>query len=115
MEKKIKLVFNKDKDIDIKVFKQKYEAVKTHITRNGEAVFTISADSYVQPYKMLEGTPMLVCIEGHYVKVVDLVEMAQPKDKFIINKYVNAMTGKVLSLPPLIELHWKRDCDGRLC
>lgn len=109
------LKYDKARIIDLKKHNARFEAVKTHITRNGEAVFTISADSYVQPYKMLEGTPMLVCIEGHYVKVVDLVEMAQPKDKFIINKYVSAMTGKVLSLPPLIELHWKRDCDGRLC
>ena len=68
MKKSIKLsLLNALKNgdiIDRNEYFNKYSVVKYDI--NGDT------DWVIQPYKLLQGAPIIVCIEGHYVKVDSL-------------------------------------------
>lgn len=64
-------------------------------------------DGSDQTYKMLQGTPLLVCVEGSYVDVNDLPNLVINKCQgFIVNQWVSNVKKAVE--PAFIEYRWRR-------
>lgn len=84
-----------------------YEVRITGIMRGGQLVSTIKSDEISQPYKMLMNSPLLICVEGHYIKVSDLVKVCNYRDVPRVLAFQQAcLTG---SLPPSIQWRWNRE------
>lgn len=86
MRKSIKLsllnAFKEGAIIDRDEYFRKYSVVKRDI--NGDT------DWVIQPYKLLQGAPIIVCIEGHYVSVDSLPDLCiSYKDRINVIKWVN--------------------------
>lgn len=86
MRKSIKLsllnAFKEGAIVDREEYFSKYSVVKRDI--NGDT------DWVIQPYKLLQGAPIIVCIEGHYVYVDSLPDLCiSYKDRINVIKWVN--------------------------
>lgn len=92
--------------INRETFLHKYEVIKDKITRNGQTFKTIFSDDYVQPYKMVSGTPLIINIEGTYININSLIELCNWSDRKYIDNYINNI--KALGFPASIELKWRR-------
>lgn len=104
MRKSIRLsllnAFKEGAIIDRDEYFKKYSVVKKDV--NGDT------DWVIQPYKLLQGTPLIVCIEGHYVKVDSLPDLCiNRNDRMKVIKWVNDCHN---GLQPGEEMNfeWKR-------
>lgn len=93
--------------VDREAFLQKYQVTKTGVMRNGLFVQTIVSDTIQQPMKMLQGTPLLVNVEGTYIEVKDLLKVCKRKDYGKVLRYVKGVYGE--GLPPEVDLMWDRE------
>lgn len=83
------IILNKDKSkfIDIKKFYEKY-------------------DRGTRAYTMLQGTPIIMNIDGRYIELNDLYNLVyKPEDKPTIISYIRAI--KQVEIPPEVEFKWR--------
>lgn len=65
-------------------------------------------------YKMLNGVPVLVNIEGHYVMVKDILDLLVRKEDYsTAHSWVISILGGT-ELPPEVKWSWARDGNGNL-
>ena len=93
--------------VDREKFLAKYSVTTSGVWRKGEFIQTIVSDQIKQPMKMLQGTPILVNIEGTYIKATDLLKICNRKDYGKVLRYVKGLYGE--GLPPEVDLLWSRD------
>lgn len=93
--------------VDREQYFETYEIRVTGIMRDGKLVSTIKSDEISQPYKMLVNSPLLICVEGSYIKVSDLVKVCNYRDVPKVLAFQQAcLTG---SFPPSIQWRWNRE------
>lgn len=92
--------------VDREAFMAKYSVNKTGVKRGDQFIITIMADTIKQPMQMLKGTPILVNVEGSYLKAQDLLKCCKRKDYGKVLRYVKGVHGE--GLPPEINLRWQR-------
>lgn len=73
--KTIWLVYNRYLEVDRKDYFRKY-------------------DNGMSSMKLLKGAPLLFHLEGHLFYLSDLVKMAKPKDRKIVNDYITECNAK---------------------
>lgn len=60
-------------------------------------------------YKMLSGTPLIISIEGTYVKVGDLTSLVTNElQASAVNNWVSSTKQPLLADPPFIQFYWRR-------
>lgn len=92
--------------VNREAFLEKYSVNKTGVKRGESFIVTIMADTIKQPMQMLKGTPILVNVEGSYLKAQDLLKCCKRKDYGKVLRYVRGVHGE--GLPPEINLRWQR-------
>lgn len=92
--------------IDYKEFMNKYSVVNKSVT--------IRQEDIIQPYKMMLGTPKLINIEGSYISVDNLFELAL-NNKNLVSKYISTLKSAADDKEYCyIEFKWDRDSNGRV-
>lgn len=69
--------------------------------------FFVEHDGSDTNYKLLAGTPLIICIEGHYINVDDLPNLVVDKRQgFVVNEWVASLkrTGELIFL----NYEWRR-------
>lgn len=92
--------------VNREAFLEKYSVNKTGVKRGENFIVTVMADTLKQPMQMLKGTPILVNVEGSYLKAQDLLKCCKRKDYGKVLRYVKGVHGE--GLPPEINLRWQR-------
>lgn len=85
-----------------------YKAVREHKIVNRESFY---AKYGSRPgHKMLQGTPLVINIEGTYIKVDDLVDLITNRSLVpIVLKWMIATKQPILSNPPFTRFRWRRE------
>lgn len=85
-----------------------YKAVREHKIVDQKSFY----DKYGRKsgYKMFSGTPLIICIEGTYVKVDDLANLLINRSQAsIVNAWISATKQPLISEPPFIRFYWRRE------
>jgi len=93
------------------VIKLDYRKAKKYIVNREEFMITNSWGD--KTYKMGNGTPILVNVEGSYIDMKDLAKcVVRGKDAYTIERYASLVMATALSHG--ITFVWKRNKDGSI-
>ena len=65
-------------------------------------------------YSMLQGTPMIVSIEGSYMECNDLLKVCHKNDSGKINKWLSELRNPLENAVERFTFRWNRYKDGSL-
>lgn len=93
------------------IIKLDYYKAKKYIVDREEFMITNSWGD--KTYKMGNGTPILVNVEGSYIDMTDLAKcVVRGKDAYTIERYASLVMATALSHG--ITFVWKRNKDGSI-
>jgi len=89
------------------VYLDYYKAVREHKLIDIKSFY--STYNGRSGYKMLTGTPLIVNVDGYYVKADDLTELTINRSLVpIVLKWISAVKYPLVQDPPSIILKWRR-------
>lgn len=89
------------------VYLDYYKAIRGHKVVNLKSFY--EKYSGKSSYKMISGTPLIINIEGTYVKIDDLIELIINRSLVpIVLKWISATKQPLLSEPPFIQFYWRK-------
>lgn len=65
-------------------------------------------------YSMLQGTPLLVSIDGSYIEAFDLLKVCSKNDSSKINKWLSELRNPIEHSTEMFVFKWNRNKDGSL-
>lgn len=98
----IKLDYDKARKKGLLVDYKKYMEENTVVCKS----ITVFQEDVQQPMKLLNGSPLIVCVEGTYVKADSLPEIAI-NGNFQLERYLTSLHNTTIK-PPFITFKWRR-------
>lgn len=93
--------------INVNIYLDYYKAVREHKIVNLKSFY--EKYSGKSSYKMISGTPLIINIEGAYVKVDDIIDLIIDRSLVpIALKWVRAIKQPLIADPPFIRFYWRK-------
>lgn len=98
------------KTIYLNIYKAKFVDYKDYMNKYAITKLDVNGfdDTIIQHYKLLNGAPQIINVEGSYVKLNNLLELSSPSDQSIVNQYIMAIKNVDESPMPNIQFKWRR-------